>query len=99
MSVHEVRSVRRAPRGLRVRREKRGHERDAGSVSTEIRRDAVAVGDAEVAEAGRRDDGDFHARRPQVLDSVADESAGDVTLVPRVRGGQHGDSHTEFDTR
>ena len=83
------------PRCARERGEERRQERRPGGLRPEVRRDAVAVRDAEVPEAGGRDHPHVDARRAQVLDGVADECAGDVAFVPRIGRGKHRDPHGE----
>ena len=95
MRVDEVGAPGGTPRCARVRGEERRQQRRPRRVRPEVCRDAVAVRDAEVAEAGRRDHLDVDARRAQVLNRVADEGAGDVAFVPRIRRGEHRDSHGE----
>ena len=74
------RAARRAARAYEAGRAAERHE---PRPPAEVGGDPVAVGDAVVAERGRRHHVDDHSRRPQRLDRVADEGAGDVARGPR----------------
>ena len=93
MCVHQVGVAGRSSRRARVGSEKRRHQREAPGRSSEVLSDAVSVGDPEMSERRGRDDLDVDAERPHSFHGIANEVAGDVPRVPRVRRREHDDLH------
>ena len=91
--VDEVGVPRRPARRPRVVEEERRQQQREPRPPAQVAGDPVPVGDPEVPERRRRDDLDLDALRPHRLDRVADEEAGHVPLVARVRGRQDDDLH------
>ena len=91
--VDEVGVARSPARRPRVVEEERRQQQREPRPPAQVPGDPVAVRDPEVAERRGRDDLDLDALRPHRLDGVADEEAGHVPLVPRVRGRQDDDLH------
>ena len=91
--VHEVGVAGGPPRGPRVVEQERRQQQRQPRPPAQVPGDPVAVRDPEVAERRRRDDLDLDALRAHRLDGVADEEAGHVPLVTRVRGRQDDDLH------
>ena len=93
MRVHEVGVARRPARRPGVVEEERRQQQREPRPPAQVPHDAVAVGDPEVRERRGRDDLDLDTLRAHRLDGVADEEAGHVPLVARVRGRQDDDLH------
>ena len=91
--VDEVGVARGPARGPRIVEEERRQQQRQPRPPAQVPHHAVAVGDPEVAERRGRDDLDLDTLRAHGLDGVADEEAGHVPLVARVRSRQDDDLH------
>ena len=94
MRVHEIDGAGRTPSRAREREQEQRYCERLPWSSPQVAEDPVPVRDPEVCERRGRDDVDLDSGRPQMLDRVPHEHAGDVVRRARIRGRQDQDPHT-----